>query len=60
MTLTMIASMTVHVGTSIIRIRFWGPSYYNYNKEPQNSIGNYLGPYITLISLLGYSSSQHL
>ena len=22
------------VGALIIRIRFWGPLYYNYNKEP--------------------------
>ena len=26
--------------------RVWGPLCYNQNKEPQNSIGNYLGPYI--------------
>ena len=32
-------------GALIVRIRFRGPLYYNYNKEPQNSIGNYLGPY---------------
>ena len=30
----------------MIRIGFWGALYYNYNKEPQNSIGNYQGPYI--------------
>ena len=24
-----------------IRIGFWGPLYYNYKKNPQNSIGNY-------------------
>ena len=35
-----------NVGALIIRIGFWGPLYYNYDKEPQNSIGNYLGPYI--------------
>ena len=29
------------IGALIIRIGFWGPLYYNYNKEPQNSIGNY-------------------
>ena len=23
-----------------------GTSYYNYNKEPPNSLGNYFGPYI--------------
>ena len=32
----------------MIRIGFWGPLSYKYNKEPQNSIGNYLGPYIML------------
>ena len=33
----------------MIRIGFWGPWYYTYNKEPpqkKNSIGHYLGPYI--------------
>ena len=35
-----------NVGALIIRKGFWGPLYYNYNKEPpQNSIGNYLGPH---------------
>ena len=28
----------------IIRIGFRGPLYYNCNKEPYNSRGNYLGP----------------
>ena len=33
-------------GALKMRIGFWGPLYYNHNKEPpQNSIGNYLGPY---------------
>ena len=35
----------VNIGTLMIRIGFWGPSYYNYNKDSQNNIGNYLGPY---------------
>ena len=35
----------VTTGALIIKIGFWGPSYYTYNKEPQNSIGNYLGPW---------------
>ena len=34
------------MGALIIRIGCWGPLYYNYNKEPQNSIGNYFGLYI--------------
>ena len=29
------------VGALIIRIGSWGPLYYNYNKKPENSIGNY-------------------
>ena len=29
-------------GPLTMRIGFWGPLYYNYNKEPQNSIDNYL------------------
>ena len=33
-----------NIGALIIRIRCWGPLYYQYNKEPQNSIGNCLGP----------------
>ena len=38
-----------NVGALIIRIGFWGPLYYNYNKEPsQNSIDNYLRPPILL------------
>ena len=27
----------------VIRIGFW--LYYNYNKEPQNSVGNHYGPW---------------
>ena len=34
-----------NIGALIIRTGFWGPLYYNHNKEPQNSIGNYYGPY---------------
>ena len=33
-------------GALILRTRFWGPLFYNI-KEPQTSIGNYLGPYIS-------------
>ena len=33
-----------NVGALIIRIGFWGPCYYIHNQEPQNSIGNSLGP----------------
>ena len=41
----------VNMGALIIRIRFWGPLYYSYNKEPQNSIvANDLGPYSSLSS----------
>ena len=29
------------IGAVIIRIGFWGPFYYTYNEEPQNSIGKY-------------------
>ena len=36
-------------GALIIRVGFGGPVYYNYTTEPpQNSIGNYLGPYMVL------------
>ena len=31
----------------ISRLGFWGPLCYGYNQELQNSIGSYLGPYIT-------------
>ena len=35
-----------NTGALIITIRFWGPLYYIYSKEPpQNSIGNYFGSY---------------
>ena len=27
----------VNLGASMLRIGFWGPLYYNYDKEPQNS-----------------------
>ena len=40
--------LRVNAGALIIRIGFGGVLYYNYNKdnkEPQNSIGNYYGPY---------------
>ena len=33
-----------------IRIGFGGPLYYKYNKEPQTSIGSYLGPYVLFYS----------
>ena len=34
-----------NIGALIIRIGFWGPLSYSFNKKTQNSIGNYLGPY---------------
>ena len=34
-------------GALIIRIRFW-ETLYSHTEEPQNSIGNYFGPYINL------------
>ena len=36
----------MNVGALLIRIGFGGISCFNANKEPQNSIGNYFGPYI--------------
>ena len=36
------------IGTSIIRLGFWGPLYYTYNKEPTKIVGNDLGPHIRL------------
>ena len=36
-----------------MRIGFWGPLYYNDNKDPQNGIGNYLGLYVN--SILGFT-----
>ena len=41
-----------HVGALIVRIGFWGPVDYSYNKEPQNSVGNYFDPFIPLAYLL--------
>ena len=42
-----------YIGALIIRTRFWGPLYYNYDTygTPKNSIGNYLGPYSNCITL---------
>ena len=34
-----------YIGALIIRIGLGGILYYSHNKEPHNSIGNYLGPY---------------
>ena len=34
----------VNIGALIIRTRFWGSLYYNYNKEFQNSIGSHSDP----------------
>ena len=38
------------IGALIIRIGFWGPLYYDYNKEPppqkKKILIYYLGPYI--------------
>ena len=43
---TNFADTIANVGALINRIGFWGPWYYNNNnREPQNSRGNYLGPY---------------
>ena len=36
--------------------------YYNYDKEPQNSIGNYYGPYISapqVLVLSGINNRRH-
>ena len=30
-----------NIGASIIRLGFWGPLYYIYNKELHNSVGNF-------------------
>ena len=38
-----------NIAALMIRIRFWGPLYDNYNKEPQNWIGNYLSLYSSRI-----------
>ena len=35
-----VPNFSVHVGALIIRTGFGDPLYYNYDKEPQNSIGN--------------------
>ena len=35
-----------NIGALIIRIGFWGPVYYSYNKEPPGPYSNYCGPYI--------------
>ena len=40
----------INIGGLIIRIGFWGSSYYNYNKEPPKPYSNYIGPYITNLS----------
>ena len=42
-----------NVGALIIRIGFWGPFYYNYNKGPPITIGDYLRPYIISQIALG-------
>ena len=41
-------SKQVNIGALIIGIGFWGSLYYNYNEgpPPENSTGNYSGPYI--------------
>ena len=44
------------IGALIIRMGFWGPLYHNYNKEPQDSIGNYC-PYIMVKSVKACFSS---
>ena len=42
----------VKIGTLIVRIGFWAVLYYSYNKQPQYTIGNYSGLYITSVTLL--------
>ena len=34
----------LNLGALVSRIGFWGPFYYNYNKDPQNSIDTYSSP----------------
>ena len=36
----------ITIGALIIRIRFWSPFSISIIRNAQNSIGNYLGPYI--------------
>ena len=45
----------VKIGTLIVRIGFWAVLYYSYNKQPQYTIGNYSGLYITSVTLLRFS-----
>ena len=40
-------ALMANIGALILGIRTWGPLYCINNTEPQNSIGNYLGPYST-------------
>ena len=36
-----------NIGALTLKIGFWGPLYYSYSiRNPQNSIGHDLGPYI--------------
>ena len=35
-----------NIGALIVRIGLWGRFYFIPHKEPHNSIGNHLGPYI--------------
>ena len=36
-----------NLGALLFRIGFWGPLYYNHNKEPPKPYSNYSGPYLT-------------
>ena len=44
-----------NVGALIIRIGFWGIACHDYEREPppKNSLGNYLGSYITVFWAVG-------
>ena len=46
------ASHEPNIGALMGRIGCWGPSYYNYSKEPPNSIGSYSAPTFTYQTLL--------
>ena len=50
-------TLSRNVGELIIRTWCWGQLYYKYDKEPQNSIGHYLGPYFEPQTLDGLTSS---
>ena len=47
--------LQITVGDLLIRIGFWGPLYYSYNKEPKILCGKWMVDYVRDLTNNGYT-----